>query len=116
VARLFWRRRPRRSVDAQHPAGVLPAVLGCLAVDPATLRTLSTAQVCSLWRKSAAGLTAATSPEALLEVVTARAVVLAELERREPVAMAAWLAAGAREAGGPPSYLLGVTSMSVRER
>jgi hypothetical protein len=114
VAGLFWRRRSRRAT--QHPAGVLPAVLGCLSVDSSTLRSLSTAQVCSLWRKSAAGLTAATSPEALSEVVTARAAVLAELERREPVAMAAWIAAGAREAGGPPAYLLGVASTSTRDR
>jgi hypothetical protein len=113
VAGLFRRLRSRRRTDhRQHPdTGVLPSVLGCLVVDPATLRTLTTAQVCSLWRKSASGLTAANTPEALAEVVTARSVVLAELERREPVAMAAWIAAGAREAGGPPSYLLGPTSV-----
>jgi hypothetical protein len=117
VAGLFRRLRSRRRAVPQQPdAGVLPAVLGCLAVDPATLQHLTTAQLCSLWRKSAAGLSAATTPGALAEVVNARAVVLAELERRDPVAMAAWIAAGAREAGGPPSYLLGTTSSGSRER
>lgn len=82
----------------------------------ATIATLSTPQLSALWRKSAVGLLAADSTETVLEVVAARDVMVAELERRDPVSMAAWLAAGAVEPDGPPAYLLGVRSMSSRER
>ena len=71
-----------------------------------SLNTLSTAQLCALWRKSSAGLQAAQSPAEVASVVEARGVLLDELERREPEAMRAWLAAGAVEPEGPPVYLV----------
>jgi len=84
---------------------------------PSDLSALSATQLSALWRKSAVSLLiAARSADAVLEAVRARAVLLAELERRDPVTMAAWIAAGALEADGPPAYLLGVRSMSSRER
>jgi hypothetical protein len=71
-----------------------------------SLRSLSTAQLCALWRKSSAGLRAAQTPAARAEVVAARGVLLDELERREPEAMAEWLEAGAVEPEGPSVYLV----------
>lgn len=71
-----------------------------------SLRSLSTAQLCALWRKSSAGLRAAPTPAARAEVVAARGVLLDELERREPEAMAEWLEAGAVEPEGPSVYLV----------
>ncbi len=71
-----------------------------------SLRSLSTPQLCALWRKSSAGLRAASTPAARAEVVTARGVLLDELERREPEAMAEWLEAGALEPEGPSDYLV----------
>jgi hypothetical protein len=113
VLRRFWsgrRRDARRAVVTDGVQVVTPAVLGCVSANAATLLTLTTPQLAALWRKSAAGLSAATDAEATLEVVVARAAILAELERRDPVAMIAWVAAGATEPDGPSTYLLGVPS------
>ena len=67
---------------------------------------LATSELCALWRKSSAGLRAAATPAARAAVVAARGALLDELERREPEAMARWLATGAREPEGPSDYLL----------
>ena len=71
-----------------------------------SLRSLSTPQLCALWRKSSAGLRAATTPAALASVVAARGLLLDELERREPHVMAEWLEAGAVDPDGPSVYLV----------
>jgi hypothetical protein len=70
------------------------------------LANLTTPQLCALWRKSRAGLHAAPTPEDRARVAAARAVLLEELERREPEVMADWLRSGAREPEGPPAYLV----------
>jgi hypothetical protein len=71
-----------------------------------SLSSLTTSELCALWRKSSAGLRAAPTTAARLEVVAARAELLDELERREPEAMAEWIAAGALEPEGPSVYLV----------
>ena len=70
------------------------------------LAGLTTPQLCALWRKSRAGLHAAPTPEVRARVAAARAVLLEELERREPEVMADWLQSGAREPEGPSAYLV----------
>ena len=70
-----------------------------------SLSTLSTPQLCALWRKSSAGLRGAHTPAAKAQVVAARAALLDELELREPETMAAWLASGL-EPDGPAAYLV----------
>jgi hypothetical protein len=70
------------------------------------LAGLTTAQLCSLWRKSRSGLHAAPTPAARARVAAARGVLLEELERREPEVMADWLESGAREPEGPSAYLV----------
>jgi len=67
---------------------------------------LTTAELCSLWRKSWAGLYAAPTPAARADVVAARAGFLDELERREPHAMVEWLGSGALDPEGPAAYLV----------
>jgi hypothetical protein len=70
------------------------------------LAELTTAQLCSLWRKSRAGLHAAPTPAAQARVAAARGILLDELERREPEVMADWLQSGALEPEGPSAYLV----------
>src|SRR4051812_44731722 len=65
-----------------------------------SVKSLSTPQLCALWRKSSAGLHGASSPAARAHVVATRGVLLDELERREPQPMVDWLAAGALDPGG----------------
>jgi hypothetical protein len=96
------RARPRRTPRPPVTSHVGPEV----ADSPRSPTSLTMPQLCALWRKSRAGLRFATSPEALVEVVMAREVLLDELERREPEAMAEWLDAGAVEPEGPSDYLL----------
>jgi len=67
---------------------------------------LTTPQLCALWRKSRAGLHAASTPMAQARVAAARGALLDELERREPEAMADWLQSGALEPDGPSTYLV----------
>jgi hypothetical protein len=67
---------------------------------------LSTPQLCALWRKSAAALAGARTPDDTAEVADLRAALLDELERREPRAMAEWLADPAGEPLGPSTYLV----------
>jgi hypothetical protein len=81
-------------------------VLGCVAELPPTVRSLTTPQLCALWRKSHSGLHSAPTPPDRLAVVAARAALLDELERREPEAMAEWLRSGAVEPAGPSAYLV----------
>ncbi len=71
-----------------------------------SLSSLSTRELCALWRKSSAGLRAAATTAARAEVVAARCVLLDELERREPQAMVTWIEAGALEPEGPSDYLV----------
>jgi hypothetical protein len=70
------------------------------------LAGLTTPQLCALWRKSLAGLHAASTPSARARVAAARGILLDELERREPEVMADWLQSGAREPEGPSAYLV----------
>jgi hypothetical protein len=74
---------------------------------PSALSRLSTVQLCSLWRKSQAGLRSASTPRGRLDVVEAREVLLTELARRDPRSMEEWVATGGAEPDGPPAYLLG---------
>lgn len=66
----------------------------------------STPELCALWRKSRAGLHATSTPVARARVAAARGLLLDELERREPEAMAEWLQSGALEPDGPSAYLV----------
>ena len=98
---VSWFRRAGRGTLRRTPRR--PAAL---ASGQPSLAALTTPQLCALWRKSRAGLHAASSPAARARVAAARGVLLEELERREPEVMADWLQSGAREPEGPSAYLV----------
>jgi hypothetical protein len=94
-----WVRRARLWANRRTPHA--------LAADRGRpLASLTTAELCALWRKSRAGLHAAPTADGRARVAAARAVLLDELELREPEAMAEWLRSGALEPEGPSAYLV----------
>jgi hypothetical protein len=69
-------------------------------------------QLCRAWRASYRSLQERPSGTDMMRAVEERQSILDELERRNPRALAAWLASGARAAGNPLPYL--VTSRDHR--
>ena len=102
---VSWFRRKRCSPPLR-PDSMTTSPPSRPAAAPWSPASLPTPELCALWRKSSAGLRAATTSAARVAVVRARAALLDELERREPEAMAQWLATGAREPEGPSVYLV----------
>jgi hypothetical protein len=101
VVGWVWRARRRRSgavSGSEQTAGE--------TAQRRPLARLSTPELCALWRKSRSGLHGATTPAARARVAAARGLLLDELERREPDAMAEWLRSGALEPEGPSAYLV----------
>ena len=78
-----------------------------LDVTDSAAREMTNSELCREWRRSFVALQAARSPVELIRVVAQRQVYLDEMERRSPSALQAWLASGARAAGGPDRYLSG---------
>ena len=72
---------------------------------PQDLQALSDRQLCRVWRVSFCALQDARTALAKERIFTLRHAYLNELERRDPDAIRAWLAAGARAAGGPERFL-----------
>jgi len=70
----------------------------------AELPHLSDLEVCHAWRRSFVALDAVSSPRDRLAIVQLREAYLDELDRRQPRALRAWLAAGGRAASGPDKY------------
>ena len=72
---------------------------------PQEFQVLSDLELCRVWRASFCALQDARTALARERIFTLRHAYLAELERRDPNAIRAWLAAGARAAGGPEKFL-----------
>jgi hypothetical protein len=68
-------------------------------------RALSTAELCRHWQDSFEALGHATTAAARLRIVEARQHCLDELERRDPIALKAWLGDNASAAGDPGRFL-----------
>jgi hypothetical protein len=66
---------------------------------------LSDTELCLAWRRSFVKLQSAPTRSEVLRVVAQRQAYLDELDRRRPSALQAWLASGARAAGGPERFL-----------
>jgi hypothetical protein len=64
--------------------------------------TLQDDDLCLAWCSSYVALERATTWESRLRVVRLRAMYLDEMERRDAVALDAWLGSGARAASRPP--------------
>jgi hypothetical protein len=72
---------------------------------PQDFQALSDRELCRVWRVSFCALQDARTALAKERIFTLRHAYLKELERRDPDAIRAWLAAGARAAGGPEKFL-----------
>lgn len=70
-------------------------------------REMSDAELCRAWRGSYWALREAPNAAITLAVVNERQCLLDELETRNPHAVTAWLASGARPAGGPEKFMDG---------
>ncbi|CCG01568.1 hypothetical protein [Blastococcus saxobsidens] len=66
---------------------------------------LPTAALGEEWLRTGAALQGALAPAARQRIVTRRAQVLDELERRDPAGFARWLAAGPLHAGDPAGFV-----------
>lgn len=64
-------------------------------------------QLCALWRALFWQLVDQQTAEERAATVTQRQACLEELERRNPQAVRAWIASGARASGGPDRFLTG---------
>jgi hypothetical protein len=69
------------------------------------LARLTSSQLCQVWRSSHRHLQAAASPVETIACVQLRQMLLEELERRHPEAVAAWLTLDADAAAGPERFL-----------
>ncbi len=108
-----WLRRVRLLTLRRWPRGATSLALRRTTVGAGKaserrrpLASLTTPQLCALWRKSRAGLHAAPTAADRARVAAARGALLEELEHREPEVMADWLQSGAREPEGPSAYLV----------
>jgi hypothetical protein len=73
---------------------------------PETARTMTDAELCRAWRRSFWTLSETHDPIVKLRIVKQRQCLLDELESRDPVALRAWLASGARACGGPERFFI----------
>jgi hypothetical protein len=69
-------------------------------------RALSTAELCKHWQDSFEALRHASTAAARLRIVETRQYCLDEFERRDPVALKAWLGDNASAAGDPSRFLI----------
>jgi hypothetical protein len=76
-----------------------------LDVDANAAQHLTDTELCLEWRRSFVTLQSAGSPAQRMRMVAQRQIYLDEIERRSPSALHAWLASGARAAGGPDRFL-----------
>jgi hypothetical protein len=66
---------------------------------------LGDGELCRVWRGSYLALLQAADAESAAQVVRVRQVYLAELDRRHPQAVKAWMASGPHPAAGPERFL-----------
>lgn len=82
-----------------------PPVTRARAVDGSALRDLTNAELCTAWRVSYLALQRAGTTHERARLVAIRQIYLDEMETRNPTALTAWLASGARAASGPDRFL-----------
>lgn len=94
---------PAASTASHDTAPPLPLLLALLA-EPAC--RMSQPRLCRAWRQSFVALESARTVAERVRLVQLRQSYLDELEVRDAAALRAWLAHGARAAGGPERYLV----------
>jgi hypothetical protein len=104
-----WVRQQVRPVEA-HPSpaeGPSPSWSGGWAAgNSKPPEVMSEAELCFTWRRSFQALIESTTPAQRQAVVAVRQACLDELERRNPLALSAWLESGPTPAGGPERFLV----------
>lgn len=90
---------PARAVPVRPAAPFVEAPV--LDHDVAAAALLTGEELCHAWRGSFPQLLGVTGPEWTDQVARQRRIYLDELERRDPVAFAAWIGAGARASSDP---------------
>ena len=89
--------------DDLDPIGWQPQAGEVVTVEQA--RNMSDADLCRAWRRSFVTLQRTRGVVRRAQVVATRQLLLDEVESRYPGGLRAWLASGARAAGGPDRYL-----------
>jgi hypothetical protein len=101
-------REPRREPQAQDgiSAGVPPQtdLNSPPEVSSRSVEDFNDRELFSLWRRTFWELKDQRAPTEVLRMVALRQSCLDELERRNPSALQAWLASGARASGGPERF------------
>lgn len=110
-----WRRGRWSEHDASQPVRVEPNPAPGPRPLVRVLASLSTPALCAEWQRSLHMLTDATDPTARDGIAELRRRYLDELERRDPAAVARWLAADPRPAGTNPARYLSAADRA-RER
>ncbi len=103
--------RPRRVVSTTTPT--TEPVPVDEDVDFVVPDQMDDGDICLAWCSSYVALQRVRTAESRLRVVEMRALYLDELERRDPGALGAWMASGARAAGDPRRFL--ASSRHARE-
>lgn len=94
--------RPRRVASTTPPPEPVPVDED---VDFVVPDQMDDGDICLAWCSSYVALQRVRTAESRLRVVQMRAIYLDELERRDPGALGAWMASGARAAGDPSRFL-----------
>lgn len=99
--------RPRPRPRTRHVATPPPVTPTAVPeeVDFVVPDRMGDVDICLAWCSSYVALQRVRTPESRLRVVEMRALYLDELERRDPNALLAWIASGARAAGDPSRFL-----------
>jgi hypothetical protein len=105
-ARSWWARRSRRSAEvAESDDDVVPPQTWLGADTASFVRRLSDRELCEAFRHTYPALLNAQSPTVKAQIVSLRQLYLDDLERRDPLALAAWLASGATAGGSPDRFI-----------
>ena len=105
-ARSLWTRRSTRAADIAVSRGDVVPPQVWLGADPTgSVRRLTDREICEAFRRTYPALLSAESPAVKAQIVALRQLYLDELERRDPVALAAWLASGASAGGSPDRFI-----------
>lgn len=100
--RWMW---PKRALSDVAPGG-RPNTMEAGPMVPMRYADLDLAELCRVWRASYPSLEAARAdPVRLSAAIEQRRACLDELQRRDPVGFARWMASGARAASDPAKFL-----------
>ncbi|MGY2064639.1 hypothetical protein [Blastococcus sp. SYSU DS0619] len=100
-----WARDRREAAARPATASGVHAVAGGWAPPSPAVTGLPTAALGEEWLRTGTALQGSLAPAARQRIVSRRAQVLDELERRDPAGFARWLAAGPLRGGDPAGFV-----------